>query len=285
MVTAATSRRRFLILALVGIIGGVLSGAFGVGGGIVMVPLLVWLAGMDQKIASATSLAAIVPATIVGSVAYILHNQVDLTAALALAVGAVPGALIGTWLLRRINIDILRWLFIVLMLAVAVRMVFLEVERGAEIDQNVATIAILVGVGLLTGIASGLFGVGGGVIMVPVLVVGFGMGDLIAKGTSLVAMIASSTVGTASNIRAKKVDWKAGLIVGVAATLFSYAGVALALIMSPRVSSVLFAALLFLAAGQLIVRTLRQRRTVTVVEDPAPAATENATAPESDTTR
>ncbi|MET0591041.1 MAG: sulfite exporter TauE/SafE family protein [Naasia sp.] len=283
--TAATSRRRFLILALVGIIGGVLSGAFGVGGGIVMVPLLVWLAGMDQKIASATSLAAIVPATIVGSVAYILHNQVDLTAALALAVGAVPGALIGTWLLRRINIDILRWLFIVLMLAVAVRMVFLEVERGAEIDQNVATIAILVGVGLLTGIASGLFGVGGGVIMVPVLVVGFGMGDLIAKGTSLVAMIASSTVGTASNIRAKKVDWKAGLIVGVAATLFSYAGVALALIMSPRVSSVLFAALLFLAAGQLIVRTLRQRRTVKVVEDPAPAATENATAPESDTTR
>lgn len=282
--TAAAPRKTFLLLALVGIIGGVLSGAFGVGGGIVMVPLLVWLVGMDQKVASATSLAAIVPATIVGSIAYVLKGEVDLIAALALAIGAVPGALIGTWLLRRINIDILRWLFIAMMVAVAIRMLFLEVERGVALEQSVLTFVMLIGIGVLTGIASGLFGVGGGVIMVPVLVVGFGMSDLIAKGTSLVAMIASSTVGTASNIRAGKVDWRAGLIVGVAATLFSYAGVALAFVMSPRVSAVLFACLLLLAATQLIIRTLRQRRSVKVVEDPAPAVSE-ADERATDTTR
>ena len=53
---APSRTRRILALVLVGIIGGVLSGAFGVGGGIVMVPLFIWLLGMDQRRASATSL-------------------------------------------------------------------------------------------------------------------------------------------------------------------------------------------------------------------------------------
>jgi uncharacterized membrane protein YfcA len=258
--TSPTARPPWIWLLVVGLIGGTLSGAFGVGGGIVMVPLLVWLAGMDQKVASATSLAAIVPSVIVGSIGYLLRGEVDLLAALALGLGAVPGALIGTWILRRINIGLLRWLFIALMVGIAARMIFIEVERGESLDATWWTYALLAVIGVLTGIASGLFGVGGGVIMVPVLVVGFGLGDLIAKGTSLVAMIASSTVGTVSNMRSGTVDVRAGLLVGVAATAASYGGVLLAFIMPPRLSAVLFAALLLLSAVQLTIRTLRTKR-------------------------
>ncbi|BDI23652.1 UPF0721 transmembrane protein [Herbiconiux sp. L3-i23] len=262
------------MLLVVGAIGGVLSGAFGVGGGIVMVPLLVWLARMDQKAASATSLAAIVPASIVGSIGYLLEGEVDLLAAAALAVGAVPGSLIGTWLLRRINVVVLRWLFIALMIVVAIRMLVGEVQRGDDIDRPWWVLLILVGVGLLVGIASGLFGVGGGVIAVPVLIVGFGAGDLVAKGTSLVMMIASSVVGSASNLRAGTVDLRAGLLVGVAATATSYLGVLLALVMSPQVSAILFAVLLLVSAAQLTQRTVRGHlaaRALRRREDPDPA--------------
>ncbi|WP_251856520.1 sulfite exporter TauE/SafE family protein [Herbiconiux sp. L3-i23] len=268
------TRRPWALLLVVGAIGGVLSGAFGVGGGIVMVPLLVWLARMDQKAASATSLAAIVPASIVGSIGYLLEGEVDLLAAAALAVGAVPGSLIGTWLLRRINVVVLRWLFIALMIVVAIRMLVGEVQRGDDIDRPWWVLLILVGVGLLVGIASGLFGVGGGVIAVPVLIVGFGAGDLVAKGTSLVMMIASSVVGSASNLRAGTVDLRAGLLVGVAATATSYLGVLLALVMSPQVSAILFAVLLLVSAAQLTQRTVRGHlaaRALRRREDPDPA--------------
>lgn len=253
-------RRPWGALLLVGAIGGLLSGAFGVGGGIVMVPLLVWLARMDQRAASATSLAAIVPASIVGSIGYLAAGEVDLLAAAALAVGAIPGSLIGTWLLRRIPIGVLRWLFIALMVVVAVRLLLGEPERGEAIDRSWWVLLILVGVGVLVGIASGLFGVGGGVIAVPVLIVGFGASDLIAKGTSLVMMIASSIVGTSSNLRAGTVDLRSGLLVGVAATATSYLGVLLAFVMSPRVSAVLFALLVLVSAVQMTLRAVKAGR-------------------------
>ena len=63
---------------MIGLVGGLLSGAFGVGGGILMVPLLITFAGMDQRRASAASLAAIVPTAVVGSITYLANGEVDL---------------------------------------------------------------------------------------------------------------------------------------------------------------------------------------------------------------
>ncbi|MCU1407618.1 MAG: permease, partial [Glaciihabitans sp.] len=88
----------WLALLMIGLIGGLLSGMFGIGGGIIMVPLLISLAGMDQRGAAATSLAAIVPTSIVGSLTYLANGQTDPIAALIVAAGAIGGALIGTML-------------------------------------------------------------------------------------------------------------------------------------------------------------------------------------------
>ncbi|MGO7983916.1 sulfite exporter TauE/SafE family protein, partial [Rhizobium johnstonii] len=86
------ARPSFWLLVLTGVIGGVLSGAFGVGGGILMVPLLINLVGMNQRQASATSLLAIVPTSIVGSITYLAAGHVDLLAGLFLAIGGVIGS-------------------------------------------------------------------------------------------------------------------------------------------------------------------------------------------------
>lgn len=243
-----------------GLIGGFLSGSFGVGGGIVMVPLLIWLTGMDQRRASATSLAAILPSVLIGSIGYLAHNEVDLVAAVALGAGTVPGALIGTRLLRVLPLAALRWGFVLLLVVIAVRLILVETDRGGDVAMTPLTIVLLVLVGVFTGIASGLFGVGGGVIMVPVLVAGFGAGDLVAKGTSLVAMIASSAVGTVANSRGGLVDLRAALVVGAGGVTASYLGVLVALAMPARLSAVLFGALLLITAAQLSVRALRAQR-------------------------
>ena len=252
--------RYWLVLALIGVIGGFLSGLFGVGGGIVMVPLLVGLAQMDQRRAAATSLVAIVPASAVGATTYFLNGQTDLVAAGFIVIGAVVGAVIGSKLLRRIPLVWLRWMFIGLLVVVAARLLLVAPIRGEAVDLSWYVAVGYIVLGLFMGIASGLFGIGGGVIAVPGLIALFGASDLIAKGTSLLVMLPTGIVGTVSNIRGRLVDVRAGLVVGVAATLVSAPGVALALIIPPRLSGILFAGLLILAAVQLSIKAVRAQR-------------------------
>ena len=233
---------------------------FGVGGGIILVPLLVTFAGLDQRAAAATSLLAILPSSIAGSITYLAHGEADLLAAGVIAVGAVAGSLIGTRLLRKLPLGWLRWGFIALLVIVAIRMLFVAPERGDSLDFTLLVALGYVGLGLVMGIASGLFGIGGGVIAVPALVALFGISDLIAKGTSLLVMIPTSVVGTISNSRSGLVQVRTGLIVGVAAAASSVLGSFIALALPPRLSSILFAVLLILVSVQLTVKAIRARK-------------------------
>lgn len=244
-------------LIVAGAAGGLLSGFFGVGGGIVMVPLLMIWARMNQRRAAATSLIAIVPSAIAGSITFGIAGQVDLLTAVLIGAGAIVGAPLGAYLLRTLPILWLRWLFIAGLLVAALRLILFEIERGGQVEPSVGVGAGLIALGLIMGIASGLFGIGGGVIAVPVLIAVFGAGDLVAKGTSLAAMIPTAIAGTIPNFRAGLVDLRQGAIVGIAAVVFSQLGVALAFIVPPAISGPLFGVFLILVVIQLVVRAIR----------------------------
>ena len=98
-------------LVAIGIVGGVLSGLLGVGGGIVMVPLLVLWARYGQRDAHAASLGAIIPISIAGIATYGIAGEVRVWPALALAAGSVGGARIGAGMLARIDERLLRTVF------------------------------------------------------------------------------------------------------------------------------------------------------------------------------
>lgn len=249
-----------VVLISIGVAAGLFSGAFGVGGGILMVPLLIALAGMDQRRASATSLLAIVPTSVVGCAGYLFGEGVDGVAAALVAPGAIVGAFLGATLLRRLPLRVLTWAFVVLLLAVALRTALLVPERGAEASYDAGTVVAMLLLGLAIGVASGLFGIGGGAIAVPAFVALFGMSDLIAKGTSLLVMVPTALSGTLRNVRAGLVDWRSGLLVGIPATVASLPGVAIAHVLPPRLASILFALLLVASAVQLAVRDLRRSR-------------------------
>lgn len=253
-------RPKWLALVAIGLVGGLLSGLFAIGGGIIMVPLLITFAKLDQRRAAATSLAAIIPTSIVGSITYAVSGQVDLLAATIVSVGAIVGAVIGSALLKRVPLTWLRWLFIAFVLLVALRLFFITPERGQLVEFSPLVGGGYLLLGLFVGILSGLFGIGGGIIAVPGLISLFGVSDLIAKGTSLLVTIPTSIVGTISNWRAGSVEVRAGLALGVAAAAASIPGAALALIIPPRLSSVLFGALLVAVAGQLTYRAVKAQR-------------------------
>jgi uncharacterized membrane protein YfcA len=109
-------------LAVVGVAGGLLSGLLGVGGGVIMVPLLVLWAGFAQREAHAFSLGAIIPISAAGVLTFGAAGEVRIAEAVALAAGAIVGARIGTSVLARLGEDPLKLVFGVFLLAVAAAM-------------------------------------------------------------------------------------------------------------------------------------------------------------------
>lgn len=251
---------RIIRLALIGLIVGFFSGLFGVGGGIVLVPLLIVVVGYGQRRASGTSLAAVLPTAIAGMVSYASHGSVDWIAGGILAAGAVVGSLVGTWLLQHTHQRALRWIFIVFLLLIAARLFFLIPDRSIELEFTPWVVVALVTLGVVTGILSGMLGIGGGVFIVPALMLGFGVGDLIAKGTSLLMIIPTAVVGTIANVRRGNADLKAAAIIGLLSVPASIGGAAIAWLVPPLLGSILFALLLIYSAVQLAWNAFRKPR-------------------------
>jgi uncharacterized membrane protein YfcA len=244
----------------IGLLAGLLSGLFGVGGGTVIVPLLVLLLHFDQRIAAGTSLAAIVPTASVGVISYAVSGSVAWIPALILAAGAVVGAQIGTRLLPRISQTALRWGFVGFLVVVIITLFLVIPSRDAAFDLTLLTGLALVGVGLGTGVLAGLIGVGGGVIVVPVLMLAFGTSDLVAKGTSLLMMIPTAVSGTIGNLRTRNVDLRAAVLIGVSACTTTALGAWIATLIDPTAGNIFFAAYLVVIAVQMALKAVRGRR-------------------------
>jgi uncharacterized membrane protein YfcA len=112
-------RDRLLKLALIGTAAGAFSGLFGVGGGTVIVPLLIFLLAYGEREATGTSLAAIVVIALLASLAQGLYGNVDPGWALLIAVPAVAGVVLGTGLQQRLPERAVSLLFAVLLLVIA----------------------------------------------------------------------------------------------------------------------------------------------------------------------
>lgn len=111
-------------LLLVGLAGGFIGGFFGVGGGIVLVPLILWVLTKDRHIAHATSLAAIIVIATAGMVGFAVDGNVDWTVGAGLAIGGVVGGAYGARLMDRLSPSTLRAVFGVVLIVSGLRMVF-----------------------------------------------------------------------------------------------------------------------------------------------------------------
>ena len=260
--------RRILLVIATGVGAGFLSGLFGVGGGLVIVPALMAVLGMDQRRASATSLAAIIVTAAVGSGTYALHGEVSWAGGALLVVGALVGSQIGVWLLRRLPAPTLPWILIGFTLPwiligftlfVIVSQYLQVPTREGIVSLTPASCALLILVGVCAGILSGLVGVGGGSVIVPGMELAVGAGDLIARGTSLLVMIPTGIAGTVTNLRHRMVDLRIGLIVGASAAATAPAGRLVATLVSPSIGAILFNIFLLSIIASTILKMRRAR--------------------------
>ena len=191
--------RTIAVPFLFGLLAGALGGLMGVGGGILLVPLLVHVLGVGQHEAHGTSLAFVTVTAVVAAAIYFRQGNLDVPLALILSVGAVVGVLLGAALARRMTARRLRQAFGVLILVTAVRiLVQVPAHEGPPTPWPAAVNVLL---GLAVGALSGLLGIGGGTILVPVLVLGERYAQHVAQGVSLMMILPTGIVGALSHAR------------------------------------------------------------------------------------
>jgi uncharacterized membrane protein YfcA len=210
-----------LPLLPMGILAGLLSGLLGIGGGLIFSPLLLWL-GLSPHEALATSTLAIVPTTLGGSWAHLRSGRVALPAILAIVSGAVAGGLLfsqaGGWLSG--------WHLLALQALMYGLLTLVISPRSSDGEQPEATAAPirsvpLAAVGLVAGWSSGLLGVGGGLVMVPLMVRALGLRVYLAIRLSTLAVCSSALVASVSFVQSGRANLTDGLVLGCVAGLAS----------------------------------------------------------------
>ncbi len=244
-------------LALAGLAAGLLGGTMGVGGGIIMVPLLVFL-GLNRHNAHATSLAAIVLISATGAVSYLDSGASVPELGVTIGIGGIVGSVVGTSLMHRFSAKTLTIVFGLVILVAGIRMVSgaspLSAASGFDVGLS---LAIAVAIGAVAGLFAGIAGIGGGIVIIPSSVLLLGLSQHEAQGTSLVAIIFTSISGSLVNLRNKRVRLRDGLAVGVGGVAGSFVGSQFALGVEGRTLSLVFGLLVLFVALQTLYRGLR----------------------------
>jgi uncharacterized protein len=194
-----------VILALTGSAIGLASGFFGVGGGFIMIPVQYWLLttlGFDQslslRVAFATSLAVILPTALSGTWGHHCRRCVLWRPLAVMVVPGIIGGFAGAAVSTQAPARLMAGLFGVLMVLAGLRMFFSHASMGETRAQESPYVFIICG--FVFGLVSGLFGIGGGIVMVPVMTALLGIPIRQAIGTSTAFMVFSSASGILSYI-------------------------------------------------------------------------------------
>jgi uncharacterized membrane protein YfcA len=270
---------RALLVSPLGFLIGLSLGALGGGGSILAVPVLVYAAGQDPRAATATSLLLVGSAALVGAVPHWRAGRVDVRVGLLFGLTGIGGSILGSALNRHVDPNVLLLGFAGLVGIAAWRMVTacpsctnvgaaatIGVGTGGSVPAGEATahavqtrlpartVLLVVAAGSGVGFLTGLFGVGGGFVIVPALTLVLGLSMPVAIGTSLLVIAVNSAVALSTRIATTTIDWPTTLPFGVAAIAGVLAGGELADRLDAERSLRWFAALLVAVAVYTAVR-------------------------------
>jgi uncharacterized protein len=210
-----------LVVLVLGLTVGVLVGLLGIGGGIVLVPAMVYLLGYDQHLAQGTSLLILLPPIGLGALReYWKNGQVDLRAGICCAVGFLlggyAGGLAAVPLPSRYLQGIFGFFLVLSAFLLWVKAKPSSTQAECETPPEAKNTFGMVGITLIAGIcgvAAGMLGVGGGVLLVPLLVLVFHFSQHRAQGTSLIALIPPTGIlAFIAYAKAGYVNWETGLL-------------------------------------------------------------------------
>jgi uncharacterized membrane protein YfcA len=244
----------------VGALAGLLGGLFGVGGGIVLIPILTGRLGLTQHQAHGTSLAVIGATALAGLVVYGAAFHVAWGTALAVGVASVTAAPLGAWLAGRVSPRGLRLAFAAFLVATALRLLWVPpVGDHPPAGPISAQLALDLALGLAIGLLAGFMGVGGGILAVPAFTLLLGMPQSTAQGTSLAVILVTAPAGAVQHHRQRTVVWSWVPMLALGAALAAPLAARVANRLPHAILARAFALFMIITAAHMAITSLRAR--------------------------
>jgi len=251
------------LLIIFGFFIGIIASMTGIGGGIFAVPVLTLFYGFIVNNATATSLTTIIFTAIASTINYAKQKRIYYRTGLILVITTAPGAYLGAWLATIMQEKLLGIIFGVFLILVAIRMIISLLKKKNENKDEVKTDSeliksrkIIIGAGLsfFGGVASGLLGIGGGTLVVPVMTVFMGMPIHLATATSMFTMIFTSISGVTKYYQSDLINFPVALILAAGTIFGAQVGAYTSKKISSRNLSLLFGIVLLIAGINMIIK-------------------------------
>jgi len=246
---------QYRALAL-GLLTGLLNGLIALGGGVLITPFLI-LVGVSPQVAVGTSLVAV---TILSGIGFTVHSllggaSMEFSLVFAVCAGGIIGTVIGSKILARITPQWMLILFAIIQILVAIRLIDQGVGLAlmGEVVPSIPPLGAYVGLGLFSGILSGIFGVGGGALVLLGLAAFYGVPVIEGLALALALNVTNALSGVARHVRYGKILWPELMFIIPSALLGVVLGAALAHELPGDLMSVLFGGF-FMFMGIMLAR-------------------------------
>ncbi|RMW35555.1 MAG: sulfite exporter TauE/SafE family protein [Nitrosopumilus sp.] len=239
-----------LWLILLGFAGGILGSMIGLGGGIIVVPVLTFL-GFSPTAAASNSLFAALSNAIASTISYSKQKRIEYSLGLKLGLLSVPGTILGAVVSSDVAPDIFKVLFGLILIASAA---YIFLRRNLESKQKIISKQMMVfaiGASFFAGIISSFFGIGGGIVFVPLMVAGLGMAMKRAAPTSQLILLFASLSGVITHSLLGHPDFTQAGFLAIGSFLGGLVGARLSIDIKERYLQVLVSVVILIAAVKL----------------------------------
>jgi len=244
-----------LWLIPLGFAAGVLGSMIGLGGGIIIVPILTFL-GFPPTVAASNSLFAALSNSVASTISYSKQKRIEFSLGLKLGLLAIPGTVLGAIISTDIAPDVFKILFGFVLIASSVYIFLRKQVESKEKIISKQLIVFAIGASFFAGIISSFFGIGGGIVFVPLMVVGMGMSMKKAAPTSQLILLFASLSGVIVHSILGHPDFLQSGFLAIGSFFGGLVGAKLSLSIKERNLKILVSVVLLIAATKLFFDSL-----------------------------
>ena len=245
----------YLGLILLGFVAGIIGSMIGLGGGFVIVPILTFL-GFSPQLAASDSLFAAFSNAVASTASYAKQKRIEFSLGLKLGLLSIPGTILGAFISDEISSSLFKILFGIVLLASSIYIFSKRKMESKTYNLSKQIMILAVGASFFAGIISSLFGIGGGTVFVPLMVIAIGLSMKMAAPTSQFILLFASASGMIAHALLGHPDFYQALFLSIGAFAGGLVGSRLSLKVEEKRLRILVTAVLVITAIKLFIDSL-----------------------------
>jgi len=245
----------YLGLSLLGFAAGIIGSMIGLGGGFVVVPILTFF-GFSPQLAASNSLFAAFSNAVASTASYAKQKRIEYSLGLKLGLLSIPGTILGAYISDEITSSLFKILFGIVILASSLYIFSQRKMEPKTYNLSKQVMVLAIGASFFAGIISSLFGIGGGVVFIPLMVIVIGLSMKMAAPTSQFVLLFASASGMIAHALLGHPDFYQALFLSIGAFVGGLAGSRLSLQVEEKKLRIIVTVVLVITAIKLFVDSL-----------------------------